>query len=708
MSPHRIALTPLALAAALLCGGAHAAPDEPVAGAPAAADAAEAPMQTVVVKGDNAAGYTARSSASSARLDLSLRETPQSLSVVTRQQMDDFRLNSASDVLANTTGVTVEKVESDRTYYTARGFDITNFQYDGVGIPFVFGNVYGELDTVLYERIDIVRGANGLMSGTGNPSATVNFIRKRPTATTQASVAVTAGSWDKRRVEADVSGALNEARTLTGRVIAAYDEGDSYLDRYSTKRKVLSAVLEAKLSDATTLTAGHTAQIGTSKGNMWGALPLYYTDLSPVDLDVGTNTAADWTRNRNEHQRTFVELTHQFENGWRAQATLSRNTFKNRSKMLYVYGTPDRQTGLGLLAYPSRYDADNKQTLFDASATGQFNLAGRQHELTFGANWSKSTLDDISHYGQGIGNPLPSLIGWNGNYPEPTFDARIDGSSYQDKRKSAFIAARFNLTDPMKLITGIATTKADSDGIQYGVSHYKSASKSTPYVGLTYDITPSLTAYGSYTTIFNPQSETDITGATLSPMEGKTAELGLKSEWFGGKLNASGALFKTRQDNTAEQVDFVGTRAYYHGIDAESKGIELDLSGEVARGLQASAGFTVLSLEDPAGKVVKTYLPRRTLRLSTTYKVPAIPALTVGANATWQDDTYRNELDGAVIRQASYAVVGLMARYDINRQLSVSANVNNVGDKKYLTSLYWSQAYYAAPRNASVTLNWKY
>jgi len=713
MSPHRTALTPLALAAALLCGSAHAAPDEPAAGvpaagAPAAVDAAEAPMQTVVVKGENTGGYTARNSTSSARLDLSLRETPQSVSVVTRQQMDDFRLNSASDVLANSTGVTVEKVESDRTYYTARGFDITNFQYDGVGIPFVFGNVYGELDTALYERIDVVRGANGLMSGTGNPSASVNFIRKRPTANTQASVSVTAGSWDQRRVDADVSGALNEARTLTGRLVAVYDEGDSYLDRYSTKRKVLSGVLEAKLSKATTLSAGHTAQIGTSKGNMWGALPLYYTDLTPVDLDVGTNTATDWTRNRNEHQRTFVELTHQFENGWRAQATLSRNTFKNRSKMLYVYGTPDRQTGLGLLAWPSRYDADNKQTLFDASATGKFNLGGREHELTFGGNWSKSTLDDVSHYGQGIGNALPSLNGWNGNYPEPTFDASIDGSSYQDKRKSAFIAARFNLTDPMKLLTGIATTKADSDGIQYGVAHYKSASKSTPYVGLTYDLTPNLTAYGSYTTIFNPQSEIDLTGATLSPMEGKTAELGLKSEWFGGKLNASGALFKTKQDNTAEQLTTIGTKTYYRGIDAESKGIELDLSGELARGLQASAGFTVLSLEDPAGQVVKTYLPRRTLRLSTTYKVPALPALTVGANANWQDDTYRNEADGAVIRQASYAVVGLMARYEINRQLSIAANVNNVGDKKYLTSLYWSQAYYAAPRNASVTLNWKY
>ncbi|AVR95513.1 TonB-dependent siderophore receptor [Pseudoduganella armeniaca] len=699
-------LRPFAFAAALLCGAAHAAPVEaPAPDAPA--DAMEAPMQTVVVKGDNSAGYTARSSSSSAGLDLTLRETPQSISVVSRQQMDDFRMNSINDVLSNTTGVTVERIETDRTYYTARGFDIINFQYDGVGIPFVFGNVYGDLDTALYERIDIVRGSNGLMAGTGNPSATVNFIRKRPTANFQASASIAVGSWDRHRVDADVSGALNEARTVSGRLIAAYEDGDSYLDRYSPKRKLVSGILEAKLTPATTLSLGHTAQIGTAKGNIWGALPLYYKDLTPTDYPTGTNTAADWTRNRNEHQRTFVELVQRFDNGWRAQATLSRNTFKNRSKMLYVYGTPERATGLGLFAYPSRYDADNKQTLLDASATGKFALGGREHELTFGANWSKSTLDDVSHYGQGIGNPMPSLTGWNGHYAEPTFDASIDGSSYQDKRKGAFVAARFNLADPLKLITGVAYTKADSDGIQYGVSHYKSASKSTPYVGLTYDLAPNVTAYTSYTTIFNPQSETDVTGATLDPMKGKTAELGIKSDWFGGKLNASGAIFKTRQDNTAEQVGNNGTKAIYRGIDAESQGIELDVSGEVARGLQASAGFTVLSIEDPDGKTVKTYLPRRTFHASATYKVPTLP-LTVGANANWQDDIYRNEADGAVIRQASYATFGLMARYDINKQLSIAANVNNLADKKYLTSLYWSQAYYAAPRNASVSLNWKY
>jgi outer membrane receptor for ferric coprogen and ferric-rhodotorulic acid len=697
-------LRPLALAAALSAASAGASPAEE-------ADANEpAAMPTVVVKGevDSPDSYTTRRSASSARLDLSLRETPQSVSVVTRAQIDDFHLDSVNDMLAATTGVTVERVETDRSYYTARGFDIINFQYDGIGIPFVFGNVYGDLDTALYERVDIVRGANGLMSATGNPSATVNFIRKRPTSNFQASASATVGSWDQRRVQGDISSALNEAGTLNGRVVAAYQKGDSYLDRFSNDRKVFYAVLEARLARDTTLTGGFTSQDVKTRGGLWGALPLYYTDGAPTSFDDSTSTAADWARNKVENKRSFIEFTHRFNNGWHVQATVSRATTDSHGKLFYVYGTPDKATGLGLFAYPSRYDSDNKQTLADASATGQFQLFGRTHDFSFGGSWSKSTLGDQSLYGRGIGDPLPPLTGWNGAYPEPLFDAAVDGSYYEDKRKTAFIAARWDLADNTKLLTGLTTAKADSSGLSYGVSKFRSASKTTPYVGLVVDLDRNLSAYASYTGIFNPQSETDASGNTLAPIEGRTTELGLKGEWFDQKLNASAALFETKQDNTAEQAGYVGVKAYYRGVDAESKGVELDLSGELARGLQATAGFTVMSVEDADGKAARTFIPRRLLRTSLTYQLPSLPQLKVGAAASWQDDTWRDEADGVTIRQGSYALLGLMARYDIDKHFSVSANINNATDRKYLTSLYWSQSYYAAPRNASVTLSWKY
>jgi outer membrane receptor for ferric coprogen and ferric-rhodotorulic acid len=665
-------------------------------------------MPVVTVTGASEPGYAARRSASAAKLDLTLRETPQSVSVVTRAKMEDFKLNNVSEVLLNTTGVTVEQFETDRAYFTSRGFDITKFQYDGIGLPMVFGNVNGDLDTVLYERIDVVRGANGLMSATGNPSATVNFIRKRPTNQPQASASLMLGSWNKRRVEADVSAPLNASGSVSGRAVLARQANDSYLDRYEMDKTVAYGVVEARLAPRTLLSVGHSHQKNKPTGNLWGALPMYYSDGSPTQYPVSASTSADWSAWRTDTGTTFAELSHEFDNGWRAESSLTHSTAKSHSKLFYVYGTPDKQTGTGLFAYPSRYDSDVRQTLLDVSATGQFALGGRRHDLSAGASLSRSTLDDISHYGA-IGAPLTQQQALAGGYPEPLFDAFSDGSEVEDKRRSAYIAARFNLSDDLKLLTGVNSTRATTSGTAYGASQVKSASKTTPYVGAVYDLGNNASAYASYTEIFNPQSEADATGKPLDPVMGSTTELGLKGELFERKLNLSGAIFKTRQSNAAEQVGMIGAKAYYRGIQAESRGFDLEMSGEPARGLQTSAGYTQLSIEGNDGEAAKAYLPRKMLRLSSTYRLPFFTPLKVGATLNWQSAIERAQSQaGVVTRQGSYTVLGLMARYAIDRNLSLTVNANNVTDKRYLNSLYWAASYYAAPRNVSATLGWQY
>ncbi|MYM67853.1 TonB-dependent siderophore receptor [Pseudoduganella sp. FT55W] len=690
------------LALSMIYAGHGVAADAP-------ADAPDTQLQTVTVTGAAEHTYTARETKSAGKLELTLRETPQSVSVVTRALMDDFKLDNINQVLAATTGVTVEKVETSRTYYTARGFDVVNFQYDGIGLPQVFGNVQGDLDTALYDRIDIVRGANGLMASTGNPSATVNFIRKRPTASTTASASVTLGSWSNRRVEGDVSTKLNESGSVAGRAVLVQQESDSYLDRYSPQKTVAYAVVEAQLGKDTLLSVGHTYEANRNKGVMWGALPLNYADGSPTDYPIGTSTSANWSRWDTTTNTSFVELNHNLGQGWKVQGTLNYITDKSDSDLLYVYGTPNKVGGGGLYSYPSQYAADQKQTLADISVDGKFALGGRRHDLSFGYNWSRSKLNDVSHYGQGIGTEMPGQTAFDGNYPKPSFDAATDGSNYEDRRNTVFLAARFNLADDWKLLSGLNSTRAKSNGNSYGTSKYKSASKTTPYVGVVYDINRDLSAYASYTEIFNPQSEIDATGTPLDPIEGKTTEAGLKAALFNNKLNASAAIFKTRQDNTAEAAGMIGTKTYYRGVNAESQGFEFDLSGEVAKGWQASAGLTRLtSLKGDHGQAVRTFVPRTTLRVNTTYVLPGLPALKVGSTFAWQSETSVDQGGGIRSVQSSYGTLGLMARYDIDKHLALSVNLNNVNDKKHLTSLYWTQAYYAAPRNGSATLTWSY
>jgi outer membrane receptor for ferric coprogen and ferric-rhodotorulic acid len=698
------------LALSMIYSGLALATADTITGQPA--DQPDTQLQTVTVTGaadDNA--YTTRATKSAGKLELSLRETPQSISVVTRALMDDFKLNNINQVLATTTGVSVEKVETSRTYYTARGFDIVNFQYDGVGMPAVFGNVQGDLDTALYQRIDVVRGANGLMTSTGNPSATVNFIRKRPTASTEASASasVTLGSWNQRRVEGDVSTKLNESGSVAGRAVLVQQDSDSYLDRYAPKQTVGYAVIEAHLSQDTLLTVGHSYERNRNKGPMWGALPLYYTDGTPTDYPVGTSTSADWSEWNVSTNTSFAELAHDLGQGWKLNSTASYMTNKSDSNLLYVYGTPDKTSGGGLYSYPSQYASNQRQALLDVSVDGKFTLGGRQHDLSFGYNWSKSTLRDISLDGQGIGTEMPGNTAFDGSYPMPAFDASVSGSDYEDRRNSVYLAARFNPADDWKILAGLNSTRARSNGVSYDVTKYKSASKTTPYVGAVYDINRYLSAYASYTAIFNPQSEIDVNGTPLDPVEGKTSEAGLKAALFDGQLNLSGAIFKTRQDNTAEQAGMIGAKAYYRGVNATSQGFEFDLSGQLAKGWEASAGLTRLtSLKGDDGAATRTYIPRTTLRVNTTYRMPALPALKVGGTLAWQSETSTDQEPGIRTVQASYATLGLMARYEIDKHLSLSLNLNNVTDKKYLSSLYWTQALYAAPRNGSATLSWTY
>lgn len=149
--------------------------------------------------------YATKAQTTATRIPLSQRETPQSVSVVTRAQIEDFQLNDANALLATVPGINVQAQETDRFYYSARGFDIQTFQIDGIGLPFAFEIQTGSIDTAIYDHIEVVRGAPGLLSSTGNPSAVINFVRKRPAKTFQALASAQYGSFDSRRVDGDIS-----------------------------------------------------------------------------------------------------------------------------------------------------------------------------------------------------------------------------------------------------------------------------------------------------------------------------------------------------------------------------------------------------------------------------------------------------------------------------------------------------------------------
>lgn len=701
---HTLALLVLSAWGTLVATCAHAqvAPPAEAASAP---EATTLPAVRVKAAPSEVESYGVRKSRSATGLNQTLRDTPQSVSVLTRTLMDDFKLDSIDRALTLATGVTVEKIETDRSYYTARGFDIVNFQIDGIGMPLVYGVQNGDLDTAVYERVDVVRGANGLMNGVGSPSAAVNFVRKRPTRDLRASAGFSIGSWNDHRLDAQVSGPLNASGSLRGLLVVAAQDRDSYLDRYHHRKTVFNGVLEADIGEHTVLSVGHTQQKNRPRGTMWGALPLFYTDGTPTDYDVSTSTAPDWTYWNTDTDVSHAELRHDFSNGWQATARLMHTEVSARGKLFYVYGTPQRGTGSGLFTWPSLYDSDQREDVLDLRASGPYSLGGRQHELIVGASSARSTLHDQSAYGP-IGEPLPDLATWNGDFPEPAWGAPVDGSDFRDRQHSLYAATRLHPIDPLKLIVGANATWLKSSGTSYGDPRARDEHKVVPYIGGVFDLSEHYSLYASHTAIFKPQSELGADRQPLSPVNGRALEAGVKGEWLDGRLNASLAVFKSKQDNLAVWRRTEGVDEIHEGVDTRSQGVELELSGALTPRVQVQAGYTQLSIKDASGADVRTYTPRRQLSLAGTWR--ALDALKLGATLRWRDDAHRDEADGVVIRQAAYALLDLMVRYDFNDHWSARLNLANVTDEKYVNSLYWTQGYYGEPRSANLSLTWTY
>ncbi|PWS55579.1 TonB-dependent siderophore receptor [Pseudoalteromonas sp. meg-B1] len=672
------------------------------------------PLEKIAVYGQHHKNYITEEAQSATKLGLTIKETPQSISVVSRALMDDFSLDDINAVLESTPGVTVEQIETDRTYFKARGFEITNFLIDGLGTPQNSGSIQGTLDTAIYDRVEIVRGANGMMTGAGNPSATINMVLKKPTYTTQANASASYGSWNNKRVDIDVSAPINDEHAV--RAVFTKQDKESYLDRYETDKTIAYLAYEGKLTDDTLLSINYVNQQKDADSPLWGALPLYYTDGSPTDYDESTSTAADWSYWDNSAERIYVTLEQNLSATWVAKARYAHIKNEQNSELFYVYGTPDKDTGLGLTGYASRYDYKDTQDLFDLYASGKFELFSLEHDLSFGISQANMDFNDQSLYDYSTGNgfpAMPDLATWDGIAPEATLVDKPDGSDVQNTQRSAYVSTRIKLADPLSILAGVRYTDWETKGTAYSVVQTRDDSEVIPYIGTVYDFTESLSAYASYTETFVPQKELDINAEQLAPVIGKSAEVGLKAQLLDEQVFVTLAYFDAKQDGLAVALpgSLPSDTRYYAADGINSDGFEIELSGRLTDDLSASISFSNLSID--GDELVKDYTPENQLKMAATYQVPFIDGLTLGANYRWQDSISRVQVKDpagnalATTKQDAYGLLDLMATYEITQNVGVTFNVNNSTDEKYINSLYWEQGYYGAPRNYSLSVNWQ-
>jgi outer membrane receptor for ferric coprogen and ferric-rhodotorulic acid len=683
---------------------------------------------------EDTGSYTTGATTTATKLPLTLRETPQSVTVVTRQQMDDRGAQSIADVLRNTPGISVQQYDSDRTEYSARGFAITNFQYDGVNT--IYDGVYDEgathVDMATYDRVEVIKGATGLMTGSGDPSATVNLVRKKPTKEFKASITGTAGSWDNYRTEGDISGPLNDTGTVRGRFVGAYQDKDSYIDHYSQKKDVYYGILEADLTDDTLLTFGIDNQSVTPRGSSWTGNPVYFSDGGRTDFSRSFNPGADWSRRDFDTTTYFASLEQALANDWKLKLSLNQKTTDHDTQLASASGgNPDRATGEGMFLYWGRWEGHRVQDTADVNVSGPFTLGGREHELVAGFMASHSRQTGATFDTSAFEMVPGSIYDWNGTLPKQEFPKNGKYERTQSQN-GIYLATRLRPTDDLSFILGsrLSTFKYNEDysynagtGLDDTHASYKEHGVVTPYAGVVYDLNDTYSVYGSYTSIYQPQIYKDINGSTLAPVEGNAYETGLKAAYFEGKLNASLAFFRIEQDNVAESIGTnpVTNEGIYKAIDgATTNGVELELAGEVAPDWNVSAGYTYARTRDQDeqrifGYPLSTSKPEHVVRTFTTYRLPgALNQVTVGGGVSWQSAFYGKIYsapagDYTQIKQGGYTLVDLMTRYEYDDHLSFTVNANNVFDKKYLTGLgNFDTTFYGEPRNLQLTAKYDF
>lgn len=690
---------------------------------------------------ENTDSYTTGAMSTATRLNLSIKETPQSVSVVTRQQMDDFKLDSLSKAMSQTTGVVVQHNDSDRVGYYSRGYSINNFQVDGMLNTFSY--MKSDSDTIIYDRIEVVRGATGLTTGAGDPSATINMVRKRPTAQWEAKTGVSGGSYDDYYSYMDVGGPLAFDGRLRGRGVVAYRDSDSYRDKYQQQREVGYGILEADLTDDTVLAVGYDYQNKHVQGTSWGTVPYWNSDGGKANLGRSTNMATSWSSWPLKDKTAFASLDHQLGAGWLLKAAYTHRESDTDGKIYYGGGGFPNADRSGMFANVSHMIGTQKMKAYDFNVSGPYSLLGREHELMVGYGEAERSEDNPYTVDGPIADDYASIRDWKymgdiAKYPDTV--THLPASKDSTRQKAGYLATRLSLTDDLHAVLGsrYGSWKASKTAYSYDGNLQLSASENTsqqhndmwtPYAGLLYDLTPQYTVYVSYTDIFKPQSNRDSNRKYLEPVVGSNYELGLKGSLLEERLNLATALFWSKQDNVAELDDSVPPDPVTNeeffksgGKGSKVQGFEAEVSGEVMTGWNMTAGYTYTHSLNGEKQRSNTNQPLNMLRLSTAWHLPGDwQALTVGGAVNWQSDIFRaarrpvgrdanGELitERANIRQDAYTVVNLMSRYAFDRHLSASLNVDNLFDKKYYENVgFYNGNYWGAPRTVTLSLDWR-
>lgn len=674
-------------------------------------------LETVHIKGQRSynaiateknGDYSSFAATVGTKIPASLREIPQSVSIITNQQVKDRNVDTFDQLARKTPGLRVLSNDDGRSSVYARGYEYSEYNIDG--LPAQMQSINGTLPNLFaFDRVEVMRGPSGLFDSSGEMGGIVNLVRKRPTKAFQGHAAAGFGMHKQYKAEADVSGSLNADGSVRGRVMAQTVGASPRPAEKNNHHETFYAAADWDINPDTVLGAGylyqqrHLAPYNGLPADADGKLPSL-----PQHVFVG----ADWNKFKMNSHDVFADLKHYFGNGGYGKVGMRYSDRKADSNYTFAGSSLDKAgkaaaAGLGT-------DIKQKAFAFDASYSQAFSLGETANEFVVGAD--RNRFRSTNEQGRSTLSKSVALDGFRAlSYNGILQNARAGNKGFnhsvtEENLDETGLYAK-TVFRPLEGLSLIAGGRVGHHKIESGdgkTLHKASKTKFTSYAGAVYDIDGSNSLYASASQLYTPQTNLDADGNLLKPRQGNQFEVGYKGSHMDDRLNTRVSFYRMKDKNAAAPLNPKDRNTRYAALgERVMEGVETEISGAITPKWQIHAGYSYLhsqikTASNSRDDGIFLLMPKHSANLWTTYQVT--PELTIGGGV----NAMSGITSSAGMHAGGYATFDAMAAYRFTPKLKLQVNADNISNRRYYARVGGTNTFNIPGSERSLTANLRY
>ena len=655
-------------------------------------------------------GYRATRSASATRTDTSIHETAQSISVVSKDAVEDLGATRLQDALDYAGGVGRANNFGGQglTTFTVRGFTTGEFYRNGFPINRGYPNMP---DANTIERLEVLRGPATMLYGRGDPGGTFNVVSKQPLPESSVTLGSQLNDQGMKRGTLDASGPLDEEGRLAYRLNVVGEGGDTFRDHVETERYGIAPVLTWQATDATKLI--FEGDFMRNNAPLDRGLTRYakQTGTASRDSFFGEKDAG---KLHNDNNMAQLRFEHMLNDDWTLGGGFQWLDGSLKGNAIEANGIADDGRTLGRNFNYRKLEWTDKDT--QLNLTGHFDTAGLQNTLLTGIEYEDYDYKSIIQRSSGAVGAYPiDIFDPVYDQPRPALTRTPTHDKENLKTYAAFVQDQVALTDKLKVLAGARFERFEHDYETYvpgGKSWQASDNAVTPRIGVTYDLTETLAIYADTARSFKPNTGASRQGGGFEPEKGKSYEMGIKWEALDQQLSVDAAIYQIEKRNvlTTDPVDSTFSVA---AGEVRSRGFDVNVAGNLTPEWRVMGGYAYVDAEVTKDNVLRSgtrlmNIPKNSFSLLNMYEFQdgTFKGLGLGTGLKYVDER-AGQTANTAFSMGSYTVVDLLSFYKINDKVRLNLDVKNLFDRDYEEGAFGNvYAYPGAPRTVQVGVSY--